>query len=149
MSTFSKFSCSTVCGSVLMTLQTFFNSLSRRQSSPVKQHTMSEVMLHLQFFMKCDNDATKEKYSQCTPIAVHRFYNKISKSQALFGVKDLQPGIKIFEMPLFCHHCSGLIVPEQYGNETVPEVVSQSGYALLHFFSDAAYNLTGFNISYR
>ncbi|XP_077945447.1 attractin isoform X3 [Gasterosteus aculeatus] len=44
---------------------------------------------------------------------------------------------------------SGLIVPERYGNETVPEVVSQSGYALLHFFSDAAYNLTGFNISYR
>uniref|UniRef100_A0A8L0DR56 Attractin n=2 Tax=Oncorhynchus TaxID=8016 RepID=A0A8L0DR56_ONCMY len=43
---------------------------------------------------------------------------------------------------------SGLIVPERYGNETVPEVVSQSGYALLHFFSDAAYNLTGFNISY-
>lgn len=46
-------------------------------------------------------------------------------------------------------YCSGLIVPEHYGNETVPEVVSQSGYALLHFFSDAAYNLTGFNISYR
>uniref|UniRef100_A0A672HYG7 Attractin n=1 Tax=Salarias fasciatus TaxID=181472 RepID=A0A672HYG7_SALFA len=42
---------------------------------------------------------------------------------------------------------SGLIVPERYGNETVPEVVSQSGFALLHFFSDAAYNLTGFNIS--
>lgn len=46
-------------------------------------------------------------------------------------------------------HSSGLIVPERYGNETVPEVVSHSGYALLHFFSDAAYNLTGFNISYR
>ncbi|XP_024117961.1 attractin isoform X1 [Oryzias melastigma] len=44
---------------------------------------------------------------------------------------------------------SGLIVPERYANETVPEVVSQSGFALLHFFSDAAYNLTGFNISYR
>ncbi|KAJ8281464.1 hypothetical protein GJAV_G00067990 [Gymnothorax javanicus] len=44
---------------------------------------------------------------------------------------------------------SGLIVPERYTNETVPEVVSKSGYALLHFFSDAAYNLTGFNISYR
>ncbi|MGH0152365.1 UNVERIFIED_CONTAM: hypothetical protein FKN15_031581 [Acipenser sinensis] len=43
----------------------------------------------------------------------------------------------------------GLIIPEKYGNETVPEVVSKSGYALLHFFSDAAYNLTGFNISYR
>ncbi|XP_035273051.1 attractin isoform X1 [Anguilla anguilla] len=44
---------------------------------------------------------------------------------------------------------SGLIVPERYTNETVPEVVSKSGYALLHFFSDAAYNLTGFNVSYR
>ncbi|XP_047668729.1 attractin isoform X5 [Tachysurus fulvidraco] len=43
---------------------------------------------------------------------------------------------------------SGLIVPEHYSNETVPEVVAESGYALLHFFSDAAYNLTGFNISY-
>ncbi|GCB70141.1 hypothetical protein scyTo_0012556 [Scyliorhinus torazame] len=44
---------------------------------------------------------------------------------------------------------SGLIVPEKNGNETVPEVVSRSGYALLHFFSDAAYNLTGFNITYN
>ncbi|XP_051503645.1 attractin-like isoform X1 [Myxocyprinus asiaticus] len=44
---------------------------------------------------------------------------------------------------------SGLIVPESYSNETIPEVVAQSGFALLHFFSDAAYNLTGFNISYR
>ena len=44
---------------------------------------------------------------------------------------------------------SGLIIPERYGNETTPEVASVSGYALLHFFSDAAYNLTGFNISYR
>uniref|UniRef100_A0A8C8HUR8 Attractin-like protein 1 n=1 Tax=Oncorhynchus tshawytscha TaxID=74940 RepID=A0A8C8HUR8_ONCTS len=43
---------------------------------------------------------------------------------------------------------SGLIVPETRGNETVPEVVATSGYALLHFFSDAAYNLTGFHISY-
>lgn len=43
---------------------------------------------------------------------------------------------------------SGLIVPESRNNETVPEVVTTSGYALLHFFSDAAYNLTGFNIAY-
>ncbi|XP_033882072.3 attractin-like protein 1 isoform X1 [Acipenser ruthenus] len=43
---------------------------------------------------------------------------------------------------------SGLIVPEVRGNETVPEVVTTSGYALLHFFSDAAYNLTGFHIFY-
>lgn len=43
---------------------------------------------------------------------------------------------------------SGLIVPEVPGNETVPEVETNSGYALLHFFSDAAYNLTGFEIFY-
>ncbi|XP_061822707.2 attractin-like protein 1 [Nerophis lumbriciformis] len=43
---------------------------------------------------------------------------------------------------------SGLIVPEVRGNETVPEVEATSGYALLHFFSDAAYNLTGFEIFY-
>uniref|UniRef100_A0A8C4HYP1 Attractin like 1 n=1 Tax=Dicentrarchus labrax TaxID=13489 RepID=A0A8C4HYP1_DICLA len=43
---------------------------------------------------------------------------------------------------------SGLIVPEIRGNETVPEVETTSGYALLHFFSDAAYNLTGFEIFY-
>uniref|UniRef100_A0A8C6XY71 Attractin n=1 Tax=Naja naja TaxID=35670 RepID=A0A8C6XY71_NAJNA len=44
---------------------------------------------------------------------------------------------------------SGLIVPERESNETVPEVTATSGYALLHFFSDAAYNLTGFNITYH
>ncbi|XP_056290986.1 attractin-like protein 1 isoform X2 [Pseudoliparis swirei] len=43
---------------------------------------------------------------------------------------------------------SGLVVPLARGNETVPEVVTTSGYALLHFFSDAAYNLTGFSIAY-
>uniref|UniRef100_A0A8C4R8L7 Attractin-like 1a n=1 Tax=Eptatretus burgeri TaxID=7764 RepID=A0A8C4R8L7_EPTBU len=43
---------------------------------------------------------------------------------------------------------SGLIVPEKWSDETVPEVVAHSGSAFLHFFSDAAYNLTGFNISY-
>ncbi|KAJ3613912.1 hypothetical protein NHX12_020155, partial [Muraenolepis orangiensis] len=42
---------------------------------------------------------------------------------------------------------SGLIVPERHGNETVPEVASVSGYALLHFFSDAAYNLTGSGVA--
>ncbi|KAK5882859.1 hypothetical protein CesoFtcFv8_021401 [Champsocephalus esox] len=43
---------------------------------------------------------------------------------------------------------SGLVVPEIRGNESVPEVETTSGYALLHFFSDAAYNLTGFSIAY-
>lgn len=48
-----------------------------------------------------------------------------------------------------CLHFSGLIVPERDGNESAPEVTVTSGYALLHFFSDAAYNLTGFNITYK
>ncbi|KAG7249383.1 hypothetical protein CRUP_005442, partial [Coryphaenoides rupestris] len=52
----------------------------------------------------------------------------------------------------FATECSwdhiGLIVPEVRGNETVPEVETTSGYALLYFFSDAAYNLTGFEIFY-
>uniref|UniRef100_A0A3B3DQB2 Attractin-like 1a n=1 Tax=Oryzias melastigma TaxID=30732 RepID=A0A3B3DQB2_ORYME len=43
---------------------------------------------------------------------------------------------------------SGLVVPETRRNESIPEVMTTSGYALLHFFSDAAYNLTGFNIFY-
>ncbi|XP_072533473.1 attractin-like protein 1 isoform X2 [Salminus brasiliensis] len=43
---------------------------------------------------------------------------------------------------------SGLVVPETEGNRTVPEVVTTSGFALLHFFSDAAYNLTGFDVVY-
>lgn len=30
----------------------------------------------------------------------------------------------------------------------VPEVVAHSGSVLLHFFSDDAYNMSGFNISY-
>lgn len=51
-------------------------------------------------------------------------------------------------LTFYTHLSSGLIVPESRGNETVPEVVTTSGYALLHFFSDAAYNLTGFNIFY-
>lgn len=43
---------------------------------------------------------------------------------------------------------SGLVVPETRRTESIPEVMTTSGYALLHFFSDAAYNLTGFNIFY-
>ncbi|KAI2657688.1 Attractin [Labeo rohita] len=44
---------------------------------------------------------------------------------------------------------SGLIVPESYSNETVPEVVAQSGFTLLHFFSDAALNTCPSNCSDR
>lgn len=43
---------------------------------------------------------------------------------------------------------SGLIVPEKENNKVVPEVAITSGYAFLHFYSDAAYATSGFNISY-
>lgn len=36
-----------------------------------------------------------------------------------------------------------------YSVRRVPEVVAVSGYALIHFYSDIAYNMSGFNISYR
>jgi hypothetical protein len=45
--------------------------------------------------------------------------------------------------------CSGLMYKEGYSVRRVPEVIARSGSALLHFYSDVAYNMTGFNISYR
>ena len=45
--------------------------------------------------------------------------------------------------------CSGLMYRDGYSVRRIPEVVAHSGSALLHFFSDAAINMTGFNISYR
>ena len=44
---------------------------------------------------------------------------------------------------------SGLLVENNYKVHRKPEVVAKSGFALLHFYADAAYNLTGFNITYR
>lgn len=61
----------------------------------------------------------------------------------LLLIINLELGVFLWLMCL-----SGLVVPEKKGKESVPEVVTTSGYALLHFFSDAAYNLTGFNIAY-
>lgn len=31
----------------------------------------------------------------------------------------------------------------------VPQVVARSGTALVHFFSDDAYNMSGFNLTYK
>ena len=45
--------------------------------------------------------------------------------------------------------CSGLMYKSNFSIRRVPEVVAHSGAALLHFFSDDAYNMSGFNISYR
>lgn len=44
---------------------------------------------------------------------------------------------------------SGLMYRQNFSVRRVPEVVAHSGSALLHFFSDDAYNMSGFNISYR
>ncbi|XP_067009750.1 attractin-like protein 1 isoform X3 [Anabrus simplex] len=44
---------------------------------------------------------------------------------------------------------SGLMYKDGYTIRRIPEVVAHSGSALLHFYSDVAYNMTGFNISYR
>lgn len=38
---------------------------------------------------------------------------------------------------------------KDYSLQSVPEIVARSGFALLHFYSDIAYNLSGFNITYR
>lgn len=36
-----------------------------------------------------------------------------------------------------------------YAVRKLPEIVTTSGYALIHFYSDIAVNMSGFNISYR
>ena len=41
------------------------------------------------------------------------------------------------------------MVQGKYQASHVPEVLATSGYVLLYFYSDAAYNLTGFSISYK
>lgn len=43
---------------------------------------------------------------------------------------------------------SGLMYKDAYAVRSVPEIITRSGSALLHFFSDDAYNMSGFNISY-
>lgn len=44
---------------------------------------------------------------------------------------------------------SGLMYKSNFSIRRIPEVVAHSGATLLHFFSDDAYNMSGFNISYR
>ncbi|XP_026479999.1 attractin-like protein 1 [Ctenocephalides felis] len=44
---------------------------------------------------------------------------------------------------------SGLMYKDSYSVRRVPEIVARSGSALLHFFSDDAYNMSGFNVTYR
>ena len=44
---------------------------------------------------------------------------------------------------------SGLMHKDSYHIRRVPEVIARSGSALLHFYSDVAYNMSGFNITYK
>ncbi|KAJ8961064.1 hypothetical protein NQ314_005994 [Rhamnusium bicolor] len=44
---------------------------------------------------------------------------------------------------------SGLMYKDAYSIRRIPEVVAHSGAALVHFFSDDAYNMSGFNVTYR
>lgn len=44
---------------------------------------------------------------------------------------------------------SGLMYRKNFSIRRIPEVFAHSGSALLHFFSDDAYNMSGFNISYE
>ena len=43
---------------------------------------------------------------------------------------------------------SGMVKTNHYNIQRVPEVLGTSGYMLLHFYSDVAYNMTGFNITF-
>lgn len=44
---------------------------------------------------------------------------------------------------------SGLMYKNGYSIRRIPEVVATSGSALVHFFSDDAFNMSGFNMTYR
>ncbi|XP_066586444.1 attractin-like protein 1 isoform X2 [Prorops nasuta] len=44
---------------------------------------------------------------------------------------------------------SGLMHKDGYHIRRVPEVTAKSGSALLHFYSDGVYNMSGFNITYK
>ena len=43
---------------------------------------------------------------------------------------------------------SGLVRGDRYSVARVPEIVGTSGTMLLHFYSDVAYNMTGFNVTF-
>ena len=43
---------------------------------------------------------------------------------------------------------SGMTRQDRYAVRRVPELVGTSGHMLIHFYSDVAYNMTGFNITF-
>ena len=46
------------------------------------------------------------------------------------------------------YHSSGLVQQDLDTNNSVSEIVADSGKAYLYFYSDAAYNMTGFELHY-
>lgn len=45
--------------------------------------------------------------------------------------------------------CSGMIIPQNSQNYVIPELTASSGSAYIYFYSDAAYNMSGFKIEYK
>ena len=43
---------------------------------------------------------------------------------------------------------AGMTRQDRYAVRRVPELVGTSGHMLIHFYSDVAYNMTGFNITF-
>lgn len=74
---------------------------------------------------------------------VFLFVNETSNKQK----KKISHSFRLFFCSLFT--CSGLMYNQNFSIRRVPEVVAHSGSVLLHFFSDDAYNMSGFNISYK
>ena len=50
---------------------------------------------------------------------------------------------------LFVFIFSGLVRQQNMDDTYLPEIKTASGKAYIYFYSDAAYNMSGFNISYR
>ena len=46
------------------------------------------------------------------------------------------------------HIFAGMTRQDRYEVRRVPELVGTSGHMLIHFYSDVAYNMTGFNITF-
>lgn len=127
-----------VCWSVLTSLMYFLLKCLRSSvEENLSNNCPVKMVITVCKFVILEIDANKHFWFQ---FSIHTYMHTV------FALVVLLPFVSFLPFFLFC---SGLIVPEKDSNETVPEVVATSGYALLHFFSDAAYNLTGFNITYK
>jgi len=73
-------------------------------------------------------------------LGVFRYVFKFKESLIIYQLEPIL--ICVFDY-------SGLMYKGNYSVRRIPEIVAHSGSALIHFYSDVAYNMTGFNITYR